>query len=150
MGIINKIAKSAYLTCPVVWSAAWGSPSVLFPDILNCLMDHLKSGKWASYNFLHLMDTNMFLSQPVGFQTGPKPSLADWPLLWWKSFWKTLLPGEWLLNFKDDQETHLTGRVLWQAWAVWLVLQHFQCTYYPPSSDVIEHSNNIIELPRWC
>ena len=58
-GNINKIAKSAYLTCPVVWSAAWGSLFVLFPGILNCLMDHLKSGKQASFNFLHLMDTNM-------------------------------------------------------------------------------------------
>ena len=149
-GNINKTAKNAYLTCPVVWSAAWGSLFVLLPDILNYLMDHLKSGKWISYNFLHLMDINMFLSHPVGFQTGLKASLADWPLLWWKSFWKILLSGEWLLNFKDDQETHLTGQVLLQTWAIWLVLQHFHCTYHSQSSDLVEHINNIIGLPRWC
>ena len=31
----------------------------LLLDISNCLMDVSKSGKWSSYNFLHLMDMNM-------------------------------------------------------------------------------------------
>ena len=43
----------------IVWSTTQGSLFVR-PDILNYLLDYLKSGKWISYNFLHLMDINMF------------------------------------------------------------------------------------------
>ena len=32
----------------------------LLPDTLNCLMNHSRSGKRMSYNFLHLKNRNMF------------------------------------------------------------------------------------------
>ena len=73
-GILTRPQKSAYLTCPTCLKYNPGNLRVLLPDILNWLVDHLRSGKWISHNFLHLMDKNMFLSWSVHFHTGLKPS----------------------------------------------------------------------------
>ncbi|WP_207148614.1 hypothetical protein, partial [Listeria monocytogenes] len=57
---INEAAKSAYLTCPTCPKYNQGSLSVLLPDILNYVMDHVMFGKWILYNFPCVMDINMF------------------------------------------------------------------------------------------
>lgn len=69
---------------------------------INCLMEHSRSGKQISFNFLHLTDINMFYSWSVCFHTDLKPSHADslLSLLCLKFFWKKVsLPGLFFLNY---------------------------------------------------
>ena len=95
----------------------------LLLDISNCLMDVSKSGRWISYNFLHLMDMNMSQSwsvrqatweAPYVFCSGLKSSLADrllLPLLWLKSFCKGLsLPETLFSSFIVIEEPILLTR----------------------------------------
>ena len=94
----------------------------LLLDVSNCLIDVSKSGKWISYNFLHLMDMNMSQSwcihqatweAPYVFCSGLKSSLADrlLPLLRLKSFCKGLsLPEALFSNFIVNEEPILLTR----------------------------------------
>ena len=48
-GSINKAAKNTNLTCPACPKHSRGSLFILLWGILNCLMDHLSSGKAVTY-----------------------------------------------------------------------------------------------------
>ena len=56
----TKPQKMHTLLLPPVQNTTNGNLFILLPDIINCLMDDSRSGKWLSYNFLHLMDISMF------------------------------------------------------------------------------------------
>ena len=69
---------------------------------INCLMEHSRSGKQISFNFLHLIDINIFYPWSVCFHTDLKLSHADslLSLLCLKFFWKKVsLPGLFFLNY---------------------------------------------------
>ena len=69
-GNINKAEekkKKPTSLVPLVWSTTQESLFILLLDILNCLKFHLRSGKWISYNWIHLMDISMFSSWAVYF-----------------------------------------------------------------------------------
>ena len=96
-----RLQKVSTSLVPLAKSTTQGWLFVLFPGMFSCLMDHSRSGKWISYNFLCLMDINISQSWSVCCHTELKPSLTDRPLslLWLKSFWKRLfLPGKLLWN----------------------------------------------------
>ena len=59
-GNINKAAKSAYHTCLTCQSTNLGSWFVLHPGQFKLHLGQLRSGKWISYKFLHLMHISMF------------------------------------------------------------------------------------------
>ena len=85
----------------------------LLPDTLNCLMNHSRSGKWMSYNFLHLKNRNMFQSWSVCFHTGWKPYLENriLPSQWIKVLLKRLsLFGEFLSNSTEIKDSILQAR----------------------------------------
>ena len=91
---LTRLQKVPTSIVPLVWNTTQGSPFVLLPDVLNCLIDNESSGKWISYNFLHPMD--IYISHGVYiFTQRLKPSLDDklLPLLWLTNFWKIFLPG---------------------------------------------------------
>ena len=111
-------------------------------------MDLLRTSKWISYNFLHLVDLNvlvvicMFLHWTEVYHV---ERLV--PLLWVKSSWKILsLPGELLSNFIVIKEPVFTGLVPQQVCAVWLVLPPFHCVYHHPSSGLIDHDNCMTKI----
>ena len=58
---------------------------------------------------------------------------------------KVIPPWGTPFEFHSHQGTHFTGQVCWQICAVWWGLQHFHCTYHPPSSGLAEHTNGIIK-----
>ena len=96
---------------PLTQNAIQGS---LLPDTLNCLMNHSSSGKWMSYNCLHLKNRNVFQSWSVCFHTGLKLSLADkpLPLLRLKFFWKRVSSSsELLLNFIVIEKTIVLNNI---------------------------------------
>ena len=49
------------------------------------------------------------------------------------------------LKLHNDQGTHFTGQLLQQVCTVWLVLQHFHCSYHPQSSGLVKCINDIIK-----
>lgn len=59
-GNMNKTIKSICPLVPSVQNKSQRNLFALLPDILNCLMSHLRFGRWNSYSCLHLMDINMF------------------------------------------------------------------------------------------
>ena len=62
---INKATKSIYFICATCLKYNPGSLLALLPDILNKLMDHLRSDKWVPYNSFQPMDKNIFQSWSV-------------------------------------------------------------------------------------
>lgn len=56
----NKTVTSICPLVPSVQNISQRNLFALLPDILNCLMSHLRFGRWNSYSCLHLMDINMF------------------------------------------------------------------------------------------
>ena len=53
---LKKVPSSLAL---LVQRIPQGTLLVIPWDILNSLMDHLRSGKWISYNSFYLMDINL-------------------------------------------------------------------------------------------
>lgn len=49
------------------------------------------------------------------------------------------------LELHGDKRTHFTGHIMKQIYSLWLLLQHFHCTYYPQSCGLVERTNGIIK-----
>ena len=108
----NKATKSAYLTCLIYLSTTQGSLLVLLSDILNCPMDHLRSGK------MHIIQ--LLLSHVYKYVLVMVCMLSHWmeafpcrqataSFVAKKSFKKKIIPTKrMLLKLHSDQE-----HILW-------------------------------------
>lgn len=57
-----------------------------------------------------------------------------------------IIPGWGIpLELHGDRRTHFTGHFLKQMYFLWLILQHFHCTYHPQSYGLVERTNGIIK-----
>ena len=79
--IINKATETAYLLIPLVWNTAQKNLFVPLPGIFNCLMNNSRSVKWILYNFLCVMDINIFTSLHV-FPKTENHSVSEVSLFW--------------------------------------------------------------------
>lgn len=133
------------------WRTTQGGLLVLLSDILNCPMDHLRSGKMHIIQFL--------LSHEYKYVLVMVCMLSHWmeafpyrqTLLWLKSPLgkKLSLPKECFSKLTMIKNTFY-GHFLQQAWVVWLVLQDFHCVYHPQSSGLVKCPNGIIKIGKIC
>lgn len=131
---------------PTVQSTVQGTLFKLFPDTLNCPLDHLKFGKQISYSFSGLTDINVFQSWFVGFLTRPKFPIVDRPLLLLQlKFCQKILslPVEPLQNFIIIREPILLIDLLQQVY----LANYTTLPLYISTSilRIVEHTNGTIK-----
>ena len=133
------------LLLPPVQNTTNGNLFILLPDIINCLMDHSRSGKWLSYNFLHLIDISSFSHCLCIFILDCSlPLKMSYCLLWLTSFQKRLSLPYPHLNFIVIKKPILLARCFDKS-LLFGCFHRFYCTFCSQVFGLVEHTSGIIK-----